>query len=784
MSTVIVTAEETADPRFIFENTAGGSVEGLVDSSKSLVGYRYLAPGSGFSVGHYWLFTLNIPKDATINLAEVVWYTTSGADSGIGDIMIGIDRYNNAPLDDIAAYDQFKLSYRTLYPSPPFTQGLDGVANLAPAIQAQVNKVSWSLNDKIIMYLVPSGETETENVFWSFHSPRTTADTALWPMLFVSFTQNPSGEYENLMLVEDSFEGIQGVNKLDQSIIVTQSQFSHITTFNRTIETNIGSSPGLQPSLSTNRIEHNLRLTSNFAKATIQTFEDTLTTSEFFYTNGTEALEINDEWSAAYVKSGRVSTYLTLTDEFTTRSKPANYQHTLAVTSEVDVEQSDFNYGMPQIGFDHLFTVNVNRAPNIDLSTTVEDFWSVNVFDQNGSLVANNRGYAPPRNEPIPRADEVNTITNSKITIGSSFTLQYDATTLTLRAPEFGNREDLLRQQIRRRSWGGKVISYSASYWQTDEIFRLEFTNLTEQQRQDIIFFVDLSLGEPIKITDHEARVYYAYISNPLTEMRQPWDTCGNTWTLELLLIDPPKAIQRVINVGYDLPTDQTQFVITNEMLNYQSSEGNIQYVITTPPENGRLVLTAFPAVEVTDGFFQSDINAGGITYIQDTPTADVIEFNITDGTNTEGGKFEVRSRTVIQQLIDLTVLPSQEIEVSLRYNRDVTSETPISQELETISGFLDQKQFDVPTSADLEYYVVNQRPDESIDVQVDTEIEMNRNALRTLDQTMLVIQVIEVQVVEPNMTGEFSDDFSDDFDTGTGSTTGAFSDGFSDGFS
>jgi hypothetical protein len=87
--------------------------------------------------------------------------------------------------------------------------------------------------------------------------------------------------------------------------------------------------------------------------------------------------------------------------------------------------------------------------------------------------------------------------------------------TLTLRGPEFRNKDRLSFQRINRESRGGTLIVFADPIWPRIQTMVIEFYALTETECQEALTFVSASLGKIIAIRDWEGRIWRGVITTP-----------------------------------------------------------------------------------------------------------------------------------------------------------------------------------------------------------------------------------------------------------------------------
>lgn len=120
--------------------------------------------------------------------------------------------------------------------------------------------------------------------------------------------------------------------------------------------------------------------------------------------------------------------------------------------------------------------------------------------------------YAPVADSSIGFA------TKPTLTLGSIL-LQYPivtpTSTITLRKPLLGNKDELQLTRIQRETRGGDLKTFIDASWPQIRVQRFKFELVTDDIRDNYFNFLMLSLGLKVKLTDHEGRVWHGYILTP-----------------------------------------------------------------------------------------------------------------------------------------------------------------------------------------------------------------------------------------------------------------------------
>jgi hypothetical protein len=109
-------------------------------------------------------------------------------------------------------------------------------------------------------------------------------------------------------------------------------------------------------------------------------------------------------------------------------------------------------------------------------------------------------------------------------TLGSGvLTLTYPritpTTTLVLKNPEFGNADTLSFTKIDRTTRGGERKIYSDTKWASSQAFQLQVRNVCDPNIDEILAFLNASLGKEIGLLDWEGRTWKGIIVAPETEV-------------------------------------------------------------------------------------------------------------------------------------------------------------------------------------------------------------------------------------------------------------------------
>ena len=104
--------------------------------------------------------------------------------------------------------------------------------------------------------------------------------------------------------------------------------------------------------------------------------------------------------------------------------------------------------------------------------------------------------------------------------ITAPFQLVYPASgvatdSVTLRAPEFGNKDRLSFNRVLRETRGGTLVVFADPMWPKIQTLVLNFVGLRQNEAQDLLDFFDDYLGLEIGLIDWEQRYWKGVITTP-----------------------------------------------------------------------------------------------------------------------------------------------------------------------------------------------------------------------------------------------------------------------------
>ena len=124
------------------------------------------------------------------------------------------------------------------------------------------------------------------------------------------------------------------------------------------------------------------------------------------------------------------------------------------------------------------------------------------------------------RGTGVPTPPPPATLEGPRRASSPSFQLVYPATgpvtdSVTLRAPNFGNKDRLSFNRILRETRGGTLIVFADPIWPKIQTLVLTFSGLRSVQAQQLLAFLDAHLGEEIGLLDWEGRYWKGVVTTP-----------------------------------------------------------------------------------------------------------------------------------------------------------------------------------------------------------------------------------------------------------------------------
>jgi len=145
--------------------------------------------------------------------------------------------------------------------------------------------------------------------------------------------------------------------------------------------------------------------------------------------------------------------------------------------------------------------------------------------------------------------------------ITAPFQLVYPAVgdvtdSVTLRAPNLGNKDRLGFQRINRETRGGTLVVFADPTWPKTQTLALTFSGMTQSEAQDYLDFISDHFGEEIGLIDWESRYWRGVVmtpSDPVTEDSANYFSFSFefegelvTWLPQVIPVAPGTPLRRI----------------------------------------------------------------------------------------------------------------------------------------------------------------------------------------------------------------------------------------------
>jgi hypothetical protein len=139
-------------------------------------------------------------------------------------------------------------------------------------------------------------------------------------------------------------------------------------------------------------------------------------------------------------------------------------------------------------------------------------------------------GEGPSGYDAVPAAMPTLTATGQVVL---SYPVSSPTTTLTLKAPEFGDTDSVGLTRIDRQTRGGTAVVFSDQKWATSNALGLEFSRICDPPIADVLDFLNATVGAEISLVDWYGRTWHGVIVSPETDVRQQSGGYGLRLTFE-----------------------------------------------------------------------------------------------------------------------------------------------------------------------------------------------------------------------------------------------------------
>lgn len=118
-----------------------------------------------------------------------------------------------------------------------------------------------------------------------------------------------------------------------------------------------------------------------------------------------------------------------------------------------------------------------------------------------------------------------------------TFTSQSGLGSITLKAPDFGNKENISLRRIQRETRGGDLIIYRDPNWTKDEYFELTFSYIGYKLATEFQQFLNVTLGTLLTYLDFEGNSWTGIFNSPNLTINTP-GRFNQSFTIKFEVID------------------------------------------------------------------------------------------------------------------------------------------------------------------------------------------------------------------------------------------------------
>ena len=153
-----------------------------------------------------------------------------------------------------------------------------------------------------------------------------------------------------------------------------------------------------------------------------------------------------------------------------------------------------------------VLVVNRTFTDNLGLVSSVAAFITHSgILCQYAPFIGDGAGPTIPATMPV--------LGTAKLTLTHPFVSP--TRTVVLRNPQFGNADRLAFDRINRETRGGTLIMFADPTWPKQQTMNITLGALTRRQKEDLLAFLDASIGQDIGLLDHENRFWKGIILTP-----------------------------------------------------------------------------------------------------------------------------------------------------------------------------------------------------------------------------------------------------------------------------
>lgn len=205
---------------------------------------------------------------------------------------------------------------------------------------------------------------------------------------------------------------------------------------------------------------------------------------------------------------------LTLSQSVVTQFVPD--PHRVSVTSSITVSTSMAEDDVYQ--FEQSASVSQTIVTGADSARTLDPDALNLTQSVQGIIVYNSRTSGQTGSSYLDPAAK---IAYQNLAPAKTVSFSQGGTTITLRAPDWGDRDKYEVVRVQEESRGRSLIVYQDSKWPKTEVLSLTFSYMTSSDVDNLLNFLMTNIGKSVTYVDHYGRTWTGYVLNPDAEVRQ-----------------------------------------------------------------------------------------------------------------------------------------------------------------------------------------------------------------------------------------------------------------------
>lgn len=444
---------------------------------------------------------------------------------------------------------------------PVAQQGIITTTDFKTALIEVLQRGGWVADNYICIYFVTAEPNPAiaNELFWgetqytvdnSYNTPET--NNQFWPRLEITYEINtgPSGggevSIEHTLDIEQVISATKANSIIEHTLEIEQDiNFTKIA--NRVVEHELEIEQTIHiPIIVFKIIEDALFIIQeiSFTPSFVFNIEHTLDIEQEIIRNGfkdkqiVQIIDVDQDIDFEIAHNRTVEHILTIEQEIHSGTIQVSIEHSLTINQTIQYEATlqVYNPLFSDISIEQDIDYSITRASRI-IEHELEIIQIIIGYIEGDECDRPDTTYSPFVDSSI------NFPVKPQLVQTYNLILQYPVInsvhSVTLKAPLFGNREELQVTRIQRKTIDGDLKTFVNDNWPKVRTFKYQFEGITDVILNSYNNFILLSLGLEIKLTDHENRVWKGFIVTPNLEQADlSNDECSNTLGFEFIGIE------------------------------------------------------------------------------------------------------------------------------------------------------------------------------------------------------------------------------------------------------